>query len=378
MNIHKTVKIAVVIPKYGLVGGGERFVRELTERIAADHRYDVHVFANKWSSQCDHITFHKIPIITFPRFLTTISFAWFANHKIAKMNFDIIHTHDRIFNADLFTMHGVPHRFWVKKVRRKNMSLFDYGTSWVEKSLIRKGNCRVFLPVSNLAKDKFIQEFGVDPGKVQVVHPGVDIGRFDTLDRKSCRDEIRAHFKIDEADTVLLFVGMNFELKGLGNLIAAVGVIKSKQLPDRLKLLVVGKGDRKKYHRLAEKAGIKNDVIFAGVWAEHIEHIYMASDIFAMPSGFDTFGMVVLEAMSASLPVIISDTVGAMDLVKEGINGFVVEKNDIGSMSSKIEFMLDKEKRKNLAKEAHKTAAKNTWDLMAERIIRIYEKFTGV
>lgn len=119
MNIHKTFKIAVVIPKYGLVGGGERFVRELTKRIAADHRYEVHVFANKWESQCDRITFHKIPIITFPKFLTTISFAWFVDYKTKNMNFDIIHAHDRIFHADLFTMHGVPHGFWVKKVRKK-------------------------------------------------------------------------------------------------------------------------------------------------------------------------------------------------------------------------------------------------------------------
>ena len=371
----KVYKIAVVVPKYGLVGGGEKFVLELTERIVSNHRYDVHVFANKWRPQSDRITFHKIPVISFPKFLTTISFAWFANRKIAKMNFDIIHTHERIFHADIFTMHGVPHRFWVKKVRRKNMSLFDYGTSWVEKSLVNNGKCRMFLPVSGIAKEKFLQEFLVDLEKVQVIHPGVDIDRFSKFDRNVCRREIRKRFGIDEADRVVLFVSMNFELKGLDNLMAAMALTKSKHPSEKLKLLVVGKGNEKKYGKLAQELGIKDDVIFTGVWKDNIEQIYMASDIFSMLSRFDTFGMAVSEAMSASLPVIISDNVGAKDLVRDGINGFVVNRKDIDLISSKIGFMLNKENRQNMAKEAYKEAMKHTWDEMAKKVLKIYDEF---
>ena len=371
----KVYKIAVVVPKYGLIGGGERFVLELTERIALNHRYDVHVFANKWRPQSDRITFHKIPVISFPKFLTTISFAWFANRKIAKMNFDIIHTHERIFHADIFTMHGVPHRFWVKKVRRKNMSLFDYGTSWVEKSLVNNGKCRMFLPVSGITKEKFLQEFQVDPKKVQVIYPGVDIDRFNKLDRETCRRQIRKQFGIDETDMIVLFVSMNFELKGLDNLMAAMALTKSKHPSEKLKLLVVGKGNEKKYGKLAQELGIKDDVIFTGVWKDNIEQIYMASDIFSMLSRFDTFGMAVSEAMSASLPVIISDNVGAKDLVRDGINGFVVNRKDIDLISSKIGFMLNKENRQNMAKEAYKEAMKHTWDEMAKKVLKIYDEF---
>jgi len=372
----KVYKIAVVVPKYGLVGGGEKFVLELTERIASSHRYDVHVFANKWRPLSNRITFHKVPVISFPKFLTTISFAWFANRKIAKISFDLIHTHERIFHADIFTMHSVPHRFWVKEIRRKNMSLFDYGTSWVERRLIKNGKCPMFLPVSNVAKEKFLQEFNIDLGKVRVIHPGVDIDRFNKLDRNVCRKEIRKRFGIDETDTLILFVSMNFELKGLNNLMAAMSVTKSKHPSEKLKLLVVGKGNEKKYGRLAHTLGIKNDVVFAGVWKDNIEQVYLASDIFAMPSGFDTFGMVVLEAMSASLPVIISGNVGAKDLVRDGINGFVVDREDIEIISSRIIFLLNKEKRQNMAKEAHDEAIKHTWDETAKKVLKIYNEFT--
>jgi len=364
-------KIAVVIPKYGLVGGGEKFAFELTERIALNPLYEVHVFANKWRTGSKQITFHKIPIITFPKFLTTISFAYFANHEISKMNFDLIHTHERIFNADIFTMHGIPHQIWVKEVRKKRMSLFDYGTRWVEKRLVK--NSSRFLSVSKPTKEKFIREYNICPDDVQIIHPGVNINKFKNVNLQR-REEIRSRFGIEETDIVILFVGMNFEIKGLDSLMEAVAITKSKYPPPKLKLLVVGKGNEKKYQKLAGRLGIKDDVRFAGVWKDNIESLYRACDMFSILSKFDTFAMTVLEAMAGSLPVIISNNVGAKDLICEGINGFVVNTEDIGAVSSKIALLLDTEKRKNMAQEAHKTALQNIWDVATKSVLNVYEE----
>ena len=65
-------RIAIVIPKYGLVGGSERFVYELTERLANTGRYEFHVYAHRWQSGNSSIHFHKIPSIRFPRFLRAL------------------------------------------------------------------------------------------------------------------------------------------------------------------------------------------------------------------------------------------------------------------------------------------------------------------
>ncbi len=366
-------KIAVVIPKYGLVGGAERFAFELTERLSLNKKYDFHVFANKLQSNSDRITFHKVPIIRFPRFLTTISFAYFANRKISKMNFDLVHTHDRIFDADIFTMHGIPHRVWVHEVRKKSMSLFDRATCMVERYLVNNTRCKIFLPVSSLTKEKFLQEYKIEPEKIHVIHPGVDIARFQRLDREHCCKEIREQFKIDPSDIVILFVSMNFEIKGLDYVMAAVGKAKASYPSHNVKLLVVGKGDYKKYSVFAQENGIRDNVIFAGIQKENLEKIYLASDIFMMLSRFDTFGITVLEAMAASLPVIISSNVGAKDLVSEGINGFVIEDtNNIDMICEKIGFMLDSKTRNAMAKEAHNTALNNRWDAVAKRVENIY------
>ncbi len=366
--------IAVVIPKYGLVGGGEKFALELTERIASSDRYRIHVFANQWRSRSDRITFHRVPIIVFPKFLTTISFAWFANREIEKMKFDLIHSHERIFRADIFTMHSVPHRYWIREVRKKRMSLFDHGTAWVEEQLVSMGDCKKYLPVSRLTEEKFLKVFSIDPHRVQVIHPGVDIDRFRRLDRQRCRQEVRHRFGVDESDTLLLFVSMNFELKGLDTLIASMAEIKKRQPSERLKLLVVGKGNEKKFARLAAEYGLAGDVIFTGVWKEDIEMVYMASDIFSMLSKFDTFGMVVLEAMSASLPVVISENVGAKDLVRDDVNGYVVKGDDVSLVSVRIESLLAPRVRERMAEEAYREALNHTWDKMAERVLQVYNE----
>jgi len=371
-------KIAVVIPKYGLVGGAENFVFELTERLSLNEKYDFHVFANRWESNSDRITFHKVPIIRFPRFLTTISFAYLAGHKISKMKFDLIHTHDRIFDADVFTMHGIPHRIWAHEIRKKRMSLFDYGTQWVEKKLVNNTRCKAFLAVSNITKDKFLQEYGVKPDSIQVIHPGVDIERFQELDREKCRKGIREQFKVGLSDTVILFVSMNFEIKGLDYVMAAVGKAKASYPHKNIKLLVIGRGDHKKYDKLAQETGIKDNIIFAGVQKEKLEQIYLASDFFMMLSRFDTFGITVLEAMTASLPVIISSNVGAKDIIREGITGFVIENTgNADEISNKIGFMLNEENRIKMAKETYNTAVNHSWDRIAKKINGIYEELIG-
>lgn len=284
------------------------------------------------------------------------------------MNFDLIHTHDRIFDADIFTMHGIPHQIWVNEVRKKSMSLFDRATCWVEKCLINSTRCKRFLPVSNLTKERFLQEYKIKPEKIQVIHPGVDIARFQKLDREHCRKEIREQFGIYPYDIVILFVSMNFEIKGLNYIMTAVGKAKASYPSRNVKLLVVGKGDYKKYSALAQKTGIKDNVIFAGVQKENLGQIYLASDIFMMLSRFDTFGISVLEAMVASLPVIISGNVGAKDLVLEGINGFVIKNSDDASkISEKIAALLKNETRIKMGQEAYKTALDNTWAKKAKK-----------
>lgn len=367
-------KIAVVVPKYGLVGGGERFVFELTERLAENGKYDIHVFANKWQGCSPLITFHKVPIITFPKWLTTISFAYFANKKIASMDFDLVHTHDRIFRADIATVHSIPHSIWVKEIRQKKMmSLFDLATCWVEKKLFASRDLKVIMPVSNLAKEKMLEEYEVNPEKIHIVHPGVDLEKFRAVE-PATRQAIRQEFGVEDDDLLVLFVSMNFELKGLDLLLAAMSQIQNADHRKRIKVLVAGKGNIRKYQAITQNLGIESNTFFAGV-RHDMERVYQSGDLFVLLSGFDTFGMVVTEAMASGLPVIVSDQVGAKDLVRNGENGFVVSREDIDGISSIFVNMTDRHTYKVMSENARKSMSVCGWDDIVKEVMKIYDSF---
>jgi UDP-glucose:(heptosyl)LPS alpha-1,3-glucosyltransferase len=372
------MKIAVVIPKYGLPGGAESYAYELSERLAAREGLEIHVFANKWRYGESSITFHKIPILTFPRFLTQVSFAHFANRKISLGDFDLIHSHDRIFSMDLFTMHSIPHKTWINEARGKTLSLFDRTMAWVERKGITGSPLPVILPVSNLVRDALLKAYDVPESIVRVIHPGVSTERFSGLDREGCRREIRQRYGLSLNEIVVLFVSMNFELKRLDLVMRGIAkLVSAGSTNSSLKLMIVGKGKKKKYQNLAQELRIADRVIFAGV-IQDIEKYYLASDIFVMPSIFDTFGIAVLEAMMAGLPVIISQRVGAKDLIDPGVHGFVLSENPSPlDISQALASLLGSKERMGMGEKCRQVALAHDWNRMADQVAELYQQLAA-
>lgn len=370
-------KIAVVIRGYGKTGGAELFASVVTERLARNNNFEIHVFANELAPNSDRIKFHKVPIIQFPRFLHQLSFAWFACRMIRRMNFDLVHSHEWIFNADIFTIHSLPHASWIRDVRKKRFfSLFDRGKIAVEQRAIKTGGSSRFLPVSSLAMQAYRREYATLPGQWHVMNPGVNVARFSTPDRAACRAEIRGRYGIGESDVLLIFVGMSFGIKGLDTIIEALAKARAILPKANFRLLVVGRGgyEEGKFRRQAQSLGVAEAVTFAGAQVDGLERYYRAADIFIMLSKFDTFGMVVLEAMAAGLPVILSPNVGAKDLVEEGINGFVLPAlQDSDAASDRIVQLSNIEQRATMGMAAARTASMHDWEKLAGKMGEIYE-----
>jgi UDP-glucose:(heptosyl)LPS alpha-1,3-glucosyltransferase len=217
--------------------------------------------------------------------------------------------------------------------KKKHMSLFDRAYGYIERRLVEGIRCRHFQPVSELTREAFVSEYDCRGKSIEVLYPGIDPEPFAARDRAHCRAVIRRRYGFAESDRIVLFVSMNFEIKGLDHLMAGIAMAKQNAHGAALKLLVVGKGNVRKFEHLATDLGIADDVVFAGVCEAGIEQIYLGCDIFSMLSRFDTFGLTVLEAMAASLPVLISSQVGARDLVIQGENGYVVERTDKQAVS---------------------------------------------
>lgn len=368
-------RVAVVIPRYGSVGGAEGFAAALTRNLTMLGEYEIHVFAyeNEIAAEDGQIIFHRLPHIPFPRPVKTPGFAWLAQSALNRTGVDLIHAHDRMFNPDIYNIHGVPHLFWARKVRGKvRPGLFDHFTAWVERKMVYGGKCRYFLAVSHLAQEVFLREYPIDPERVPVVHPGVDVPDGQHQDRMRKAWRVRARYNLPPDCPLLLFVSMNFYIKGLDYLLAALGRI----IPTGpgFHLLVVG-GDRTyPYERIAHQGGLLNRVTFTGsVSREELPALYSAADLYIMPSRFDTFGMVVLEAMAWGVPAVISETVGAKDLLRRGENGFVVHNPaDSEALADVIRKALHPELNARMKEAAMETARHYSWKAVAERVAGVY------
>lgn len=374
--VQRKYRIAVIVPKYGLVGGGEGFAREVTERLAEVPDLDIHVFASQWIQSSPRITFHKIPAIAFPRFLGPLVFAWVVQKKIDRMGFDLIHSHHWVFHADVFSSHGIPHAGWIHRVRKRTIpSLYDLAFSSVEHRALARGKNSYFLPVSSIAMEAFHNEYAKLPGHWKVIHPGVNYLRFSKPDRVNCRKIIREKYGIQENDFLILFVGMNFEVKGLESIILSLSTAQDRLPSTRFRLLVVGRGNEAKFARIAESAGVKNSVIFAGTQREELECIYRAADVFTLFSTFDTFGMVVLEAMAAGLPVIVSPNVGAKDLIREGENGYILpQPDDVERAAQHLVSLSDPVLNQRMAMAAQNVAKQHSWEAMSIKMENLYRQ----
>ena len=175
----------------------------------------------------------------------------------------------------------------------------------------------------------------------------------------------------DEA-RVILFSGNNFGPKGLGTLIKALSLLK-EELAD-LCLLVLGRGRKGPFQRLAQKLRIAQRVVFAG-FAKEPERFYGASDLFVLPTKYDPFANVCLEALASGLPVITTTANGASEIIENGKYGFILEDvQDFKALAGLIRRFFLEADRQEFSNLSHEIASVFTVERNARQTLAVYEK----
>lgn len=367
-------KVAVLAERFGGAGGSERFSAEVTARIAASGRFEMHVYC--WrrgpsAVDCSAITFHRVPRLKFPRFMRPLLFNAVAQRRIGRGGFDIVHAHQPTPRADVFSMHGAPHSHWMERVMGRRPQLIDRAMMRIDRQMIAGGGSSLFLPVSAFLRERFEECFAPLPGSWRVVPPGVDQAHF--ARSKGVREEVRAGLRIDGQAAAVLFVGMNFKTKGLRLLVDALAQVPAGTQAPPMHLLVVGRGDPAPYRAQAQRLGIAGRVHFAGQVADPARW-YSAADIFALPSEFETYGMAVAEAMAAGLPVIVSDQMGSRDLVAGSGGGWVLAAPTAAQIAAHLRDLQDPHLRSRMGSAARTRAVTLTWERTASEVAAAYEE----
>ena len=359
-------------------GGAEQYAVNLVGALMRQG-HEVTVFGHQWDKTITHgPKFQYVPIIRGPSFLQTLSFVRNTQKCLIKGRYDIVHSLSRCFPQDVYRMGDGIYRYWLRVKERNRLkmwmnfcSLRHLAILWVEKQIFAAGNSRRLIANSQLCKDHAIQYYGVDPSQITVIRNGVDFDRFNLGVRFAYRERLRQRYEIGESDVVILFVAMNFRRKGLIPLLKAMGRLSNT---DRVKLLVVGRGQIGYFRRIAVRLGIDRQVAFVGP-ASAMEPYYGVADFLVLPTYYDPFANVCLEALACGLPVVTTKVNGASELIEEGQNGFIVsDPDDFKALSEAIMKLMNPKLQNSMAANAYESVKHLTIEAHIKRVCRVYDE----
>lgn len=219
--------------------------------------------------------------------------------------------------------------------------------------------------------------------KIEIIPPGVDISRFYPIPK----DEAKAVIDLPLNSRVILFVGRIEPLKGVETLIRALAELHKRGLLEKYlyDLVVIGgdpnvspelmNAEMKRLQTLVQNLGINEVVLFLGKRAQDmLPYYYSAADVLVMPSHYESFGMVALEAMACGTPVVASQVGGLAFLVQDGVTGYVVPDGEPDQLASRLETLIqDNELREKLGRQAQKYAHAYAWENIAAQVLSMYE-----
>ena len=235
-----------------------------------------------------------------------------------------------------------------------------------------------------LEKNHMTWLYGAEPNKIDVVPPGVDLDRFKPLDQRQARRRIG----IPPDDRMILFVGRIQPLKGIDTLIRALALAKHREpeLTRKMCVSIIG-GDPnpdsgveqrevERLNALRAELGIKDVVTFLGAKdQDSLVYYYAAAETVIMPSHYESFGMVALEAMACGTPVIASDVGGLSFSIEDGFNGFLVPGRDPTALANKIILLLKyPDLRDQLSDQARTWVKHYSWVNIADEIEEVFQR----
>ncbi len=369
------MRIAVLVRNYNRnAGGAERYCVELSERLSETN--EVHVYSQTFDETSTSIKFHKIAkYFDKPRFLNQLLFSYLTK-KVTSGKFDIIHSHEMVSDADIYTIH-VPcfKSDWInsKGIRKflKNINTLlsprKIGYLWLEKKQMQYSSKRHFISVSEYLSRNIEQCYPLI-SNISVAHPGIS-EKF--IQNRSDKDgqfkNLKRELSIPENSFVILLVANNYQKKGLPTILKALEMLKNKNIY----LVIAGKGEQKKSYI---PSSIYHHIYFLGA-INDMANLYCQVDVLIHPTLADTFGMAPLEAMSFKLPVIISNMkyCGFSEHINDTQALILDDPKDETELANKINFLYKNiDERNKIAQNGFELSKKISWENTLDKTLAAY------
>lgn len=220
--------------------------------------------------------------------------------------------------------------------------------------------------------DEMASLYGRTPGRYAVIPPGVDLELFSPRPQAESRRRLGI-----TAKQVVVFVGRRDRLKGLDVLLRSVAALPEDVRRD-LKVLLLGGQKRDQppgERRMVAKLGLESIVEFRGAAGQSdLPWYYSAADVCAVPSAYESFGMVATEAMACQTPVVAFRVGGLATTITDGRTGFLAPPGNPGAYAAKLAEALLSPGASAIGRRARMAVQRYSWEGTADRTVSLYQE----
>lgn len=253
-----------------------------------------------------------------------------------------------------------------------------------EKRILARADRIVVATLAEQTQLRFL--YKANDRKLDIIPPGVDTSHFYPIPS----DEAKDFLGLNPEDRMVLYVGRIEPLKGVGTLIEAMSCIKFKDHTRPVHLAIIGgepdaspeemSTEMARLQKLSDDLAMDQTVVFLGKRGQiTLPYYYSAAEVLVMPSHYESFGMVALEAMACGTPVIASDVGGLGFLVQDGETGYTVPDGEPAKLCEKLTLLLeDNALRQKMGQRAVEVAQSYDWENIAKQIVEVYQKLVKV
>jgi UDP-glucose:(heptosyl)LPS alpha-1,3-glucosyltransferase len=334
--------------------------------------HEVHVFANSFEeSTPEGLTYHHVPAWRRNALTSILSFVLPATLTVSR-EFDIIHAQGLCgLRQNVVSAHICQAAWYGAMVSNAGRPgwrkrLFHAVVSRLERLAFRPGAAQRFIAVSQQLRDDLEAHYGRQD-RVRVIPHGVDTDAFHPRNRALWRLAVLRDIGLSESACVALYVGDM--QKAMPAAIRAVARVPGVQL------VAVSRSPAGPYLALAREEGASDRVHFLPPTVQ-VERYYAAADLLLFPTFYDSFGLVVTEAMASGLPVVVSRAAGAAELIDHGRDGFLVDDPwETAGLAEAVGCLVrDVALRARLGDGARRKAERYTWDETARLTMAVYQE----
>jgi UDP-glucose:(heptosyl)LPS alpha-1,3-glucosyltransferase len=360
------MRILIVARPFAFHGGVERATAGFLQALAT-HGHEVHLLSRPGQPPMPAVTLHALALPPAPGPARPLVEALAVRRAVRQETWDVVQSHERTLGQDVYRAGEGCHRAYLEAV----------GARWHRRPLYRRVvlalERRVFaqtpqvVAISRRGAQEIAGLYGVPESRLTVVYNGVDLTRFHPEHRARQRAAARAEAGVAADVWVALFVGSGFERKGLGTAVEGLAALSDR----RSRLLVVGKGDARPYRRLAERLALGERVTWLGARPD-IERWYAAADALVLPTRYEPFGNVHLEALASGLPVVTTTAAGGAEAVGAEC-GAVVPPGDARAVTAALERLRAGDGRR-LTAAARAAAEPFTYERQVAGFERVYRR----